>query len=139
MHVFSLAIYAQSENDYLKIARDVLKTEKKTARAEVMALRKQEAEVFWPLYNEYKTKDYLIQSKRLKKQESTVEKVETGTILRIQKSLIRMGYDRGDINGQMQSATQNAIKLYEQRHNLLEPGGTSQELLKQLLPNGGLL
>ena len=74
---------------------------------------------------------------RLKKQESTEEKFETGTVLEIQKSLIRMGYDPGDINGQMQPATGNAIRLYEQKYDLLESGRPSQELLKHMLRNGG--
>lgn len=79
----------------------------------------------------------LAEIERLKKQESEVVKVETGTVLEIQKSLIRMGYDPGDVNGQIQPATENAIRLYEQKHNLLETGRPSQELLKHMLRNGG--
>ena len=36
--VFSLGAFSQTDNDYLEIARDVLKTEKKAAIAEVMQL-----------------------------------------------------------------------------------------------------
>lgn len=74
---------------------------------------------------------------RLKKQENSEEKIDAGTVLEIQKSLVRMGFDPGDINGQMQTATENAIRLYEQKHNLLETGRPSQELLKHMLQNGG--
>jgi len=58
--------FAQTTDDYIEVVRDVLKTEKKAAIAEVMTLSEQEAEVFWPLYNEYESKDYEIQSKRVK-------------------------------------------------------------------------
>ena len=59
------AIHAQSANDYLELARDVLKTEKKAAIAEVMQLSETESTPFWELYNEYQGKHYLIQNKRI--------------------------------------------------------------------------
>lgn len=74
---------------------------------------------------------------RLKKQESEQENFESGTVLEVQKSLMRMGFDPGDITGQMQPATENAIRLYEQKYGLLETGRPSQELLKHMLRNGG--
>ena len=61
----SLAI-SQTTDDYIEIMRSVLKTEKKAAIAEVMSLTEAEAEVFWPLYNEFNEKMYSIQSKRVK-------------------------------------------------------------------------
>jgi hypothetical protein len=61
----STVIYAQSENDYLELARDVLKTEKKAAIAEVMDLSESESTPFWELYNEYQGKLYLVQNKRI--------------------------------------------------------------------------
>ena len=64
--LFALSGYAQTQDDYIEIVRGVLKTEKKAAIAEVMTLSEQEAEVFWPLYNEYEAKDYEIQSKRVR-------------------------------------------------------------------------
>ena len=64
--ILSLTIQAQTDNDYIEIVRGALKTEKKAAIAEVMALSEQEADVFWPLYNKYEAKDYAIQSKRVK-------------------------------------------------------------------------
>ena len=60
--LISTAIYAQSENDYLELARDVLKTEKKAAIAEVMQLTEVESTPFWTLYNEYQGKLYLVQN-----------------------------------------------------------------------------
>ena len=61
----SLAAYAQSDNDYLEIARDVLKIEKKAAIAEIMQLTDEESQPFWTLYNEYQGKLYLVQNKRI--------------------------------------------------------------------------
>ena len=63
--LISVAIYAQSDNDYLELARDVLKTEKKAAIAEVMQLNEAESTPFWNLYNEYQGKLYLVENKRI--------------------------------------------------------------------------
>jgi hypothetical protein len=63
--LISTAIYAQTENDYLELARDVLKTEKKAAIAELMQLTETESTPFWELYNEYQGKLYLVQNKRI--------------------------------------------------------------------------
>lgn len=49
----SVQLFAQSEDDYIEIVRDVLKTEKKVAIAEVMELSPTESAPFWELYNEY--------------------------------------------------------------------------------------
>lgn len=57
---------AQNSNDYIEVVRSVIKTEKKAAIAEAMTLSEAEAEVFWPLYNEYNEKMYAIQTKRIK-------------------------------------------------------------------------
>ncbi len=59
-------LMAQTEMDYIEVARDVLKTEKKAAIAEVMELTKEDADVFWPLYNEYNNKMYQIQNEKIK-------------------------------------------------------------------------
>ena len=59
-------LMAQTEADYIEIARDVLKVEKKATIAEVMELSKEEAGVFWPLYNEYNNKMSEIQNERIK-------------------------------------------------------------------------
>ena len=63
--LFSTAIYAQTQNDYLELARDVLKSEKKAVIAEVMQLTEVESTPFWELYNEYQGKLYLVQNKRI--------------------------------------------------------------------------
>jgi len=59
-------LMAQTELDYIEVARDVLKTEKKATVAEVMELSKEEADVFWPLYNEYNNKVSEIQNQRIR-------------------------------------------------------------------------
>ena len=61
----SISAFSQSDNDYLEIARDVLKMEKKAAIAEVMQLSDLESTPFWELYNEYQGKLYLVQNKRI--------------------------------------------------------------------------
>ena len=63
--VFSLAMYAQTENDYLEMSCEVIKMEKKAAIAEVMQLTEDESVPFWTLYNEYQGKLYLVQNKRI--------------------------------------------------------------------------
>jgi hypothetical protein len=65
MFIASMAI-SQTADDYIEILREVLKTEKKAAIAEVMMFSDQESEAFWPLYNEYDAKVYEVQTKRVK-------------------------------------------------------------------------
>lgn len=60
-----MQLWAQSESDYLELARSVLKTEKKAVVAEAMEFTDAEADVFWPLYNEYSEAEYLILTKRM--------------------------------------------------------------------------
>lgn len=62
---FTTSMNAQTDNDYLEIARDVLKVEKKAAIAEVMDLSETESQPFWNLYNEYQGKLYTVQNKRI--------------------------------------------------------------------------
>ncbi len=62
---FASSISAQTENDYLEIARDVLKVEKKAAIADVMDLSEAESQAFWNLYNEYQGKLYTVHNKRI--------------------------------------------------------------------------
>lgn len=64
--VFLLTVtgtFAQNERDYLEVTREVLKTEKKAAIAEAMALTEAESPAFWSLYNEYNEKMYIINTK----------------------------------------------------------------------------
>lgn len=60
----SMAI-SQTTDDYIEIMRSVLKTEKKAVIAEAMTLTETEAELFWPLYNEFNEKMYTVQTKRV--------------------------------------------------------------------------
>lgn len=62
---FCIMGFAQTSNDYLEITRDVLKTEKKAAIAEVMDLSETESQPFWNLYNEYEGKLYNLGNKRI--------------------------------------------------------------------------
>jgi len=57
--------YAQSVDDYIELTRDVIKTEKKAAIADVMQLSDAESTSFWTLYNEYESKQYGTQNKRI--------------------------------------------------------------------------
>ncbi len=63
---FASMAMSQTADDYIEIIRSVLKTEKKVIIAEVMQLTEAEAEVFWPLYNEYNTKIYEIGNREVK-------------------------------------------------------------------------
>jgi hypothetical protein len=56
---------AQSIDDYIEIARDVLNTEKKAAVAEAMQLADSESGPFWDLYNEYQAALYKVHTKRV--------------------------------------------------------------------------
>jgi len=62
---FTLSSFAQTTQDYVEIVRDILKTEKKVAIAEVMELTDQESGPFWDLYNEYNFELTKIQNQRL--------------------------------------------------------------------------
>jgi sorbitol-specific phosphotransferase system component IIBC len=61
----SVQLFAQSNDDYIEIVRDVLKTEKKVAIAEVMALSDTESGPFWELYNEYNFEMSKVQNQRV--------------------------------------------------------------------------
>lgn len=56
--------FAQT-NEYLEMSRDVLKSERKEAIAEVMSLNETQETAFWELYNEYESLNYDIQNKRI--------------------------------------------------------------------------
>ncbi len=55
--------FSQTVNDYMEVQRAALKTEKKGIVAEAMQLTEEESTVFWPLYNEYNEKSYIINTK----------------------------------------------------------------------------
>ncbi len=58
-------------------------------------------------------------------------------IVEIQRSLVRLGYDPGPINGERSAATVNSIRAYQVKHNLLETGQVSDALLKHMIRQGG--
>lgn len=60
---FAANMMAQNINDYMEVERAALKTEKKALVAEAMQLTEAESTVFWPLYNEYNDKMYLVNTK----------------------------------------------------------------------------
>ena len=61
----SVQLFAQSEDDYIEIVRDVLKTEKKAAIAGIMELSDTESAPFWELYNEYTFEMSKVQNQRI--------------------------------------------------------------------------
>lgn len=69
LFIFALFIissaYAQTEDDYIEVTREVLKTEKKAAIADAMNLTESESVPFWELYNEYNFEVSKIKNKRI--------------------------------------------------------------------------
>jgi uncharacterized protein YcfJ len=65
-----------------------------------------------------------------------VPKTDT-QVLEIQKSLVRIGLDPGEVNGQLTPATTQAISKYESDNGLLVTGRPSPELYKHMLQHGG--
>ena len=63
--LFAFLTQAQSSDDYIELARDILKTEKKAAIAEGMELSDTEITPFWELYNEYNSKLSQTQNQRV--------------------------------------------------------------------------
>ncbi len=57
-------VTAQNSEDYIELAREILKTEKKSAIAGEMNLTDAELVPFWDLYNEYnnRLKRYYVQT-----------------------------------------------------------------------------
>lgn len=58
-------VFAQTFDDYLEVARDVLNTEKKAIIAEVMELSDAESAPFWEMYNEYNAELYKVYTNRV--------------------------------------------------------------------------
>jgi len=54
----------------------------------------------------------------------------------IQRSLIKLGYDPGEM-GVLNRQTVAVIKLYQEQHDLIETGRPSPQLLRHLHQNGG--
>jgi hypothetical protein len=57
-------------------------------------------------------------------------------LIEIQKSLIRLGFDPGAVDGKLSQETIEAIRQYQAK-GLLEDGNPSQPLLAHMLKNGG--
>ena len=62
---------------------------------------------------------------------------DTTLVVEVQKSLIRLGYDPGAVDGKLSPSTVSAIKQYQAKKGLLEDGNPSQVLLVHMLRNGG--
>ena len=58
-------VFAQTMDDYLEVAREVLSTEKKVAVAENMQLSEAESGPFWELYNEYNAELFKVHTERV--------------------------------------------------------------------------
>lgn len=58
-------------------------------------------------------------------------------ITAIQRSLVKMKYDPGTVDGTLSDKTTAAIQAYQARHKLLETGQPSPELLQHMLRKGG--
>lgn len=67
---------------------------------------------------------------------SAPQSTASTTVTEIQKSLIRLGYEPGEV-GRFVPATREAIMAYQADHGLLTTGEASQELLRHMLQNGG--
>ncbi len=63
--VFAFGLNAQAVNDYMELSRQALKIEKKAIITDAMLFSEEESEVFWPLYNEYAEKMYIINTSKL--------------------------------------------------------------------------
>ena len=58
-------------------------------------------------------------------------------IAEIQRSLVKLGYDPGKIDGSLSDTTIASIMRYQSTRGLLATGQPSRELLKYMLSNGG--
>lgn len=58
-------------------------------------------------------------------------------ITEIQRSLVKLKFDPGSIDGTLNSKTTAAIQAYQVRNNLLETGQPSRELLQHMVRSGG--
>ena len=77
--LFSSLTFAQTVDDYIEVAREVLKTEKKAAIAEAMTLTDTESGPFWELYNEFNFELSKVQNLRIKAIKDFAENFENMT------------------------------------------------------------
>lgn len=62
----SAPLFSQTIDDIIEVERSVLKAEKKAAVAENMNLTEEEAAAFWPVYEEFSSALYKLQTERVK-------------------------------------------------------------------------
>ena len=62
----SAPLFSQTIDDIIEVERSVLKAEKKAAVAENMNLTEEEAAAFWPVYEEFTSALYKLQTERVK-------------------------------------------------------------------------
>ncbi len=60
---FAATMMAQNTKDYMEVERAALKTEKKAIVTAAMDFTEEESNAFWPLYNEYSEKKYIVNTK----------------------------------------------------------------------------
>ena len=77
--LYTFLAQAQSSDDYIELARDILKTEKKAAIAEGMDLSDTEITPFWELYNEFNSKLSQTQNQRVALIKNYAESYESMT------------------------------------------------------------
>lgn len=77
--LYAFLTQAQTSDDYIELARDILKTEKKAAIAEEMDLSDTEITPFWELYNEYNSKLSQTQNQRVTLIKNYAQNYETMT------------------------------------------------------------
>jgi len=77
--LYTFLTQAQTSDDYIELARDILKTEKKAAIAEGMDLSDTEITPFWELYNEYNSKLSQTQNQRVALIKNFAQNYETMT------------------------------------------------------------
>ncbi len=63
--------------------------------------------------------------------------IDRSLVIETQKSLIRLGYTLGGVDGRLGPQTVVAIKSYQKSKGLLETGQPTQSLLMHMLRNGG--
>ncbi len=92
-------IFAQSTDDYLEVARDVLNTEKKAVVAEAMQLSESESGPFWELYNEYNAELYKIHTTRVNIIMDFADNYESLTDDKAEELLTRMVHYQNNLLG----------------------------------------
>jgi uncharacterized protein YcfJ len=88
---------------------------------------------------EWQRQKQLEQDRLRRERQQTQSQAQSGDTILVsetQRSLVRLGYDPGQV-GVMNLQTTTAIKAYQAEKGLLETGQPSQELLKHMIKNGG--